>query len=265
MKATSILGLFNQINGKVTYKLVKAYTSDLKEEYPVSSFISHQSRFNFTARYRNKDGEFRAVSLIKDGKLGDIRYLHCITEDGEVDVYDLYEMPVFLESVTLEDIVKSLLNEEYVSHRLSAYKELLISYPNYEKPARSYNKKSETPEVITPKVQVPCVTYQIQTKLEPTLSLHSLRESFNTKEDTEKQIKWHKEVLEAVRFKTRSLIYSYENEKKEGAVNWSEIQPLPRSKKKFFQEISTSVYDEHRGLEEDLVIRKTVWNEEVNI
>lgn len=272
MKATSILELCNRINDKVTYKTVRAYTKDMKEDFLVTSIISHQSRFNVSFRYHKQNGDFSAMHIIKDGNLGDIESLHCLREDNEeVEIYYLYEMPIYLEKFSLEEIVKSLLGEEYISHRMNVYKEQLKTFKTDSSP-RSYNKRDKSgKEMIVPTVQVPCVSYQIKTDLEPTLSLHSLQEQEGTltKSKIEDKIKWHRDILEAIRFRTRSLIYSWEYSEEmksiRESVNWSELEHLPRSKNKQFQDIVFPIFDEHRGVEQELVIRRTVWTEEVNI
>lgn len=235
----------------------------------ITGVISNANRFNFSVLCTIED-TYKTIPIIKDGKITDIEQIRCKDYDKEdEDIYMLQEMPIYKnhQDISVVEIAASLVEESKLDSILSAYKQLKVDYSTAKQSTKKSNENSKESEEtkVQETVIVPCVTYQIIGDLPSTINLNSLRENCLTYDDADENYRRYDRERRAARFHTRCLIYKLENSSALREYLWSEVQPLPRSKKKQFQEVSVILYDNSRNVSNEVKLRRIFWDEEIKI
>ena len=263
MNPTSVLGLLEDLNPSEDILYINS------TRYQVLKFVCNQSRFNFTATccyYQGDELKWKNIFIIKDGELVAEKLYIEDPMDHTVSEINLRDLPLVEPiEVTPEMIVECILQEDEASQYTKAYNQIVKSYKNKSEKS-SKEETTEEPVADTTEVveeseskEVQCVTYQIKSGDLCTIDLNSIQETCQSLDEAKDLYNEYKSRRDKLRFKLRSHVFTLESTESVKSLPWTPKAPLPRSKKKFFEDLSVPIGDC------GYLLRRISWTESIKI
>jgi len=165
-------------------------------------------------------------------------------------------------------LYKNLVEEEYLMESVSALKKIIKEYKDQgmvptvnDRIPDIYNEKRTDKGVrihanSLESFEVGCIVYRLVDNKVIEISIEALKDMYPT---IDSAITYRDELnkrLKSIRFLSRSIIMAIEMSNKKGSYEWSEKQPLPRSKNKFIENTVINVNGEDVILQRLSYIKK---------